>query len=343
MSEKHYKQPQLSLIYNVQRAIDHIQQRTDIVPIRFFSVLFPLWSVEVQGEQKEPGAYRLIENYVERGILHGGLQSTRELADFFGLDQALVTKVVAFLSAIGHVAGPENRLHLTPLGIESQQDMQKYVLLETRRLLYFDGFLLKSLLQEHYESRSMRFLSDQETWLLPERDRGQRFLRLNSSAWNIQAIEELNRIPDKARYNIPDEVTNLQQISLTKTYTPMYIFETRRRTQQSRLDQRYLTYTGIQDILDPFFEEIINASPNILQPLYAEEEKNPARLWSDYVADRGLPPERLRQLENGSWQLSLLPNNLTQKVRMALGSYWIERGYFLHIWCNSALISKIAT
>jgi hypothetical protein len=53
-------------------------------------------------------------------------------------------------------------VHLTPLGIESQKDMQKYVMLETRRLLYFDGFLLKPLLQDHYESRSMRFLSEQE-------------------------------------------------------------------------------------------------------------------------------------------------------------------------------------
>lgn len=332
-----------SFIYHPNKAIEHVLGRMDIEPVRFFAVFFPLWAVEIEGEQRDSRRYQIIENYVERGILNGGLQSTDELASFFGMETQLVKKVVTFLSAIGHIEDIQGRLRLTRLGVDSLERMEKYVLMETRRQLYFDGILSNPLISNYYDSKSIRFLAEDE---IPAHSMGIRFFRLlPTSFWNIDKLYELERRPDKDKYNIPHEVTNIRQRSAPESiYTPMYIFETRR---QGYSNPYYVTYTGIKERHDLFFEEIVNNSPPLLTSLYAEEEISPSQLWFGRITANGLPTSRLTRLPNGSWQLRLLSSDLqsaseSKALLAALGSYWIEKGYFLHIWCNDERIRREA-
>src|SRR6185312_4285850 len=159
MNEHQENNHHVLLIHSLQRIIEHIQQKPDLFPVRVFPVYFPIWTVEIEARQKSKQDYWLIDKYIERSILQADLHTIGELAAFLGIEQRLVEKAVNLLSAIGHITETNGRLYLTPLGIESQNDQHRYVLLETHRFLYIDRFLAKPLLSGHYDSYNMQFLS----------------------------------------------------------------------------------------------------------------------------------------------------------------------------------------
>lgn len=341
---KHQENNQRILsIHSLHRIIEHILQKSDLFPTRVFSVYFPIWAVEIEARQKSRGDYWLIDKYIERSILQADLHTTSELAAFLGIERRLVEKAVNLLSAIGHVTETNGRLHLTPLGIESQKDQQRYTLLETHRLLYVDRFLAQPLLADHYDSRNMQFLSNE---VLPLRHKDQIFQRLCSlKKWDNSVLAALEKNENKAQYNIPDEVTELKLLAYEECYTPVYIFETRKHTQQNVRQLYYLVYTGLQEMQDLFFEQIVNASHDI-QAQLQEKEENLAHLWENYVTKRNISTKRLSQQADGSWQLCLLATDLqspkAQKAFNAIGKYWTEKEYLLRIWCDDENIRRNA-
>lgn len=335
MNERQGKNQPVLLVHSLHRIIEHIQQKPDLMLVRVFPVYFPIWAVEIEASQKSREKYQLIDKYVERGISQACLHTTRELAAFLGIEQRLVEKAVNLLSGIGHITETNGWLYLTPLGVESLKDQQKYSLLETHRLLYVDRFLAQPLLTKHYDSRNMQFLSD---GALPTRHKDQRFQRLYSpKRWDNSILTALERNEKRTQYNIPDEVTDLKLIRHDELYTPVYVFETRKLGQNTQ-ELYYLVYTGLQEMQDPFFEQIVNSSSDIRAQLQEEEEKDLAYLWEKYVTERNISVKRLAQQANGSWQLCLLANDLqsskSQKAFSDIGKFWTQKGYFLHIWCD---------
>src|SRR6185312_3306344 len=169
-----------------------------------------------------------LQRIIEQSILQADLHTIGELAAFLGIEQRLVEKAVNLLSAIGHITETNGRLYLTPLGIESQNDQHRYVLLETHRFLYIDRFLAKPLLSGHYDSYNMQFLSSRA---LPLHHKDQSFHRLCSlKKWDNSVLTALEKNENKAQYNIPDEVIELKLLAYEECYTPVYIFETRKHT-----------------------------------------------------------------------------------------------------------------
>lgn len=344
MNAHQEKNQRILLIHSLQRIIEHIQQKPDFIPIRVFPVYFPVWAVEIEARQKSRENYWLIDKYIERGIWQADLHTTRELAAFFGIELRFVEKAANMLSAIGHIRETNGRLYLTPVGVESQNDQHKYILLETHRLLYVDRFLAQPLLTDHYNSRNMQFLSD---GALPPYHKGQRFQRLCSlKRWDNSVLTALEKNDKKAQHNIPDEVTDLKLLSYEELYTPVYIFETRKQTRPNSRELYYLVYTGLQDMQDLFFEQVVNSSPDIRVQLQEEEDENLARMWANYVTERNISVKRLVQQADGSWRLCLLTDDLrspkSQKAFNDIGKYWTKQGYFLRVWCDDENIRRNA-
>ena len=128
------------LLYSQQRALETVQALEDFSPVRIFSVLFPLWEVEIIGTQRRSRHYELVEHIVSRSIAQGQLCSTTEIATFLGMTERHVEKALVFLRQVGHLRGSDGSLALTQLGRESLAAGVSYRELETRRKLYFDAF-----------------------------------------------------------------------------------------------------------------------------------------------------------------------------------------------------------
>jgi hypothetical protein len=330
-----------ALLYNPERALDRMLS-IGVTPVRVFSVLFPLWEVEVIGTQRHSRPYEMLELFVERGIEEGRFHSGADLAAFFGLEQGLVEKMLIFLQQIGHVQRVGDRLSLTTFGQESLKAGVNYRNMETRRKLYFDAFRSRPLPQEHYR---LPILSETEAMMCPDR----RYYRLFSfQPWQTESLAALARHPERTRWNLPDEVRDLRETAVNLAYLPMYIFEARERVAAAHFAARYLVFTRVRDLRDPFFEEIINSDPNLISPLVAEALDKVQALMERELADRGLDSRRFRltELAPDAWRAIVSAEAfLSSQVRLSLadiGRHLPVRGYFLQIWCDDPTLRRDA-
>jgi hypothetical protein len=331
-------------LYAPQRAIEKILALPNFTPVRLFAVLFPLWEVEVSGRYEQGRPYELIEKYIERGIVEAQLTTPHDLAEFLGLQEILVEKVLNFLETIMHVTRQNGRLVPTPLARQSVMEGKKYIPKETRRKLCFDGFRSRPLTSAHYHR--VRILSPYEAEALTERRQvGYQFQRLYSfGGWNPQAVINLGQQSDRSKYNVPDEVHHLTPLNLNNAYLPMYIIETRRKAAPDT--PYYVVYTRIRDLRDEFFEDLINSSPEMSRALYSEFAHPVNELWRKWLSEMGLSDVPARQLASGLWRVTLTPQALrSSQVKLSvasIGTYHLERGYFLHIWCDDEPLRRRA-
>jgi hypothetical protein len=328
------------VLYRPMLAIDHVQTLREFIPLRLFAVLFPLWRVEVAAIQPQNRPYEMIERYLERGIVEGQLCTVGELAAFFHLSRALVEKVLASLQAIGHVTSSNGMLILTDLGYTSLQAGQKGIIQQKAHILYFDGFQIWPLLREHYHSKSIRILDELEADAVTERGRGgYQFQRLYSAQpWNRACLFELERHPDRARYNLPEEWSNLRDIGVTRAYLPMYLIKARKRSPPSS-EPYYVTYTRVRGRRDEFLERIVNENQEIRWTLNAEEEFDVEELWSQWLIGMGLSYLQPQRTPQGLWRVDVpaqvFHSSNTILSVASIGTYHLERGYILQIWCTS--------
>ncbi|GAA0478557.1 hypothetical protein Aca07nite_74850 [Actinoplanes capillaceus] len=109
-------------------------------PRRFVPLLLPMWAVDVVAEVREAHSYDVFDRYLSRAVAEAGLRRPAELAAFFGVEPALVTRAVRFLVGIGHLRYDGDDLALTELGHLSIADGRRHVLTPGRRItLRFDG------------------------------------------------------------------------------------------------------------------------------------------------------------------------------------------------------------
>lgn len=336
-------------LYDPRHAIEHVQTLSGVTPIRLFAMLFPLWYVETTATQEQGRPYELIEQYIERGIEEGLLHTAKELAEFFGLDNRLVEKSLIFLETIGHITGSNSLYNLTSLGKRSVSEGKKYVEKETRRVLYFDGFHSQPLLQEHY-GNNLRIVSEIEAdeicRLYGRATRGYQFHSLFSMhPWRPEMLSALERRADRARYNLPEEIRGLRPLNVMQVYLPMYIIEVSKQASRSPLAE-YIVYTHIKGRRDMFFEHIINTSLDISSALLVEKNLSLDERWADWLHKRGLTNTFPEQLTNGIWRV-VLPKEAfsTQHIDLSIasiGTFHLEHGYFLQIWCDDVQIRREA-
>lgn len=332
-----------TMLYHPDRAIDLAATIPGLIPMRLFAMLYPLWLVEIDGEQEIKRPYALIEEYIERGIQEAELHTVEEMVSFFGLSTPLVKKVLQFLATIQHIQEAKGRWALTERGLQSLREGQKSVARQEKgQYLYFDGFCCKPLLQEHYKRLQVKDDLEAESVARKESG-GHQFYRLHSGvSWNAKALDDLLQSSDAAQYNVPPGLSGVKPTGISRVYMPMYIVEMRK----TRFTQKYyLVCTHRKDYRDGFFEQIINGIVTIQQTLEAMPgETNLAGLWTAWLSKNNLSHLHPERTPDGLWRVVFPEDHFRTSAYplRKIGTYYKERGYFLQIWCNNDVLRRRA-
>jgi hypothetical protein len=330
------------LLYSPQRALEAVGAISGLAPVRLFSVLFPLWEVETVGTQRRSRPYEMLDWFLERGIAEGELRSASELSAFLGLERGIVDKALERLKMIEHVQEIDGKLVLTNLGHDSLEHGVSYWDMETRRKLYFEAFNSHPLPQDHYR---LRFLSEAEALTHPDRHS---FRLFSFRPWRPSAVSDLERRPDRAKWNLPDEVRGLEERAVARAFLPMYVIETREPAATRHYGARYVVLTRLRGLRDTFFEDLVNSETDLLDPLYAEAVPNVQALMEERVADWDLSERqvRLTQFAPGAWRAVVAPevflDSQTKLTLTDIGKYQLVRGYCLQIWCDDPALRREA-
>lgn len=341
------------LFVHPSTVVKTVQKQANVVPVQQFKVLFPVWDVQIVGNQRESQDYGLLERFIERGIGQGGLHSAQELTKFFRIPEKMLGKMLTYLRSVNHLEdGPDNALRLTQLGQDSLRDQVFYRSLETHRTLYFEGYNSHPLLREHYD---LTFLTAAESDSIRSKEQFFR-LYLDRQGFNERQISWLREQPDRAtKYNLPDEIDI--SISSDKTvnlvYLPISIVEVRQyapgnKRAQVHFTTRYLVLSHIYGWHDVFFEGIVNKEPTIANYLkeLAERPVNIEEKLEPWVRQQGIDGAYLEQTEHGIWQVVIDADAFHEskpRVRLKdVGNFKLEHGYFLQIWCHEKDIRRKA-
>lgn len=343
MEERHR-----SVLYHPRSVIEDAQKEPGLAPIRLFALLFPLWRVELGGTLRDQKPYALLEAYVERAIYEGALHTTEEISAFFGIDPRLISKVLDFLQTIEHVQCEQGRWSLRPLGLESLREGQKYIPKHNRQEFYFEAFHSQPLPRAHYDH--MQVYTEQEAEEVvsfsEHARRGYRCERLFSfHPWSSGTIADLARHPDRDRYNLRQEINDVHQVGQPElVYLPLYLIEAHRSDTQ----RTYLAYSRVRGRRDHFFEHIVNSYPAIREALAitSTRQQQSTEIWTRWLTRQGLAHVQPLLLPNGIWQLNVPPavlrSNQPPIALDKIGTYWLEEGHFLYLWCNDLEIRRDA-
>ncbi len=338
-----------ALLYHPIKALNHAQTISGLHPERLFPVLYPIWHVEVHADREEGRPYELIERYLERGILEGGIKDDHDLATFFGLDHRLVLRVLDFLETIGHVRRVKASWELTDLGRRSIAEGRTLIPKKALYTLYFDGFTSTPLYQEHYskEGGLKSLTADQvgkQIWWYGQQFRPFTYL----GYWRSEVLQHLEIDKDRNRFNLPTASKNLRvkEDSVFQVYIPLYIIQARK--DNGVVD--YLVYSHIKGLRDTYFEDYIKKDQQtrqiILTALQSEQTSEMQKICSEWLKNQGLPEVVATTTRSGSWRISL-PSEVFRRDHKAfqltrMGNYELSRGYFFQIWCDETNLRRLA-
>ncbi|MEV5300939.1 hypothetical protein [Amycolatopsis methanolica] len=335
------------LLYPEERALDDAAWEQGLTPSRIFAILLPVWQVEVRATVTEGRPYELIDRFLERGILEGGLTSVAELSRFFALDEPLVDRAVRVLSAIGHVAVRDGRLALTELALRSQRDQICYVTTrEDRRKMYFDAFSSRPFSRGYYDAGTVTFLTADKAAAATAAHPYPRFLKLTSThGFRRDALRDLEGRSDRDHYNLPFRVEQPESLGEECVYLPVYLV----RAADARRAPRYLVYSQITDTADPELSDLCGSLPEITglvesETLAVQPGRHDQRI-SDWLADKGVHGVRAVQTERGFWQVTLPATAFRPSGRVPLsriGSFVPLGTGVLGVWCEDERIREDA-
>jgi len=324
----------------------------ELLPVRLYSVFFPLREVEISGVVRDSQKdYDLLVEFLTRGIAEGGLTSTERLARFFGLEPILVQKVLAFLQASGHIQQVQSAWSLTPLGQESRQDKKMYVQKKTNRKLYFEAFSSHPLPKGYYK---LDVLSVGEVLESMEKERYFYPLSAEFYPWSPGVVSDLARQNSRADYNLPYQIDQIQIIGegMTPAYLPMHLVETRRFQAGALSAERYyavvtrLRNVSGERVRDAFFEQVVNRNQDLPRHLDVNTAADLAKYESleaylqEHLSRRKQEGE-LREISPGAWRVIPKPEVLlsskgdltVEKIgkSLPLGK---DKGYCVQIWSD---------
>ncbi len=332
------------LLYSSHKALDAVLE-LGAIPQRLFRVAYPVWRVRVEGRQRIATDFEELEWFIERGMDEAGLRSVEELVQFFGLEARFVRKLVGFLRGIGHIAGDDAHLTLTELGATSVQDRVRYQEEETSALLYFDGLGSRPLTREHYAVPIYDDLRQVKAF---------RLLYLFGHQWDEGALQRLMALPDRDKYNLPDEVTHATPLGREPAYMPVYIVE--RQVDGSANLPLYLVFSRIRSMRDAILEEAVNVESVAQVPLRQARQDNLEWAVERYLSRRGLDRNEWYLRRNGplgaqvmvnaqvlarSHRSSVEDEGRTLTVR-DVGKYFLTHNWCVWLTCDDVGIRRQA-
>ncbi|MFF3326310.1 hypothetical protein [Streptomyces sp. NPDC002889] len=338
--------------YPRERALEHAAYTLEFVPTRIYSVLLPVWCVEVRAEVTEGEPYELIDRFLERGIAEAELDTADELASFFALDPSLVRQALRFLHAIGHVKESRGRIALTELGHRSVRDKVRYThTRQDRRKLYFDAFACRPLTRAHYDVRKVTFLSgDTAQEALNRRDGPALNVLSATRCFRREALSELAHNPDRDRYNLPERIDNPESLHEDHVFMPTYIV----RAVAPGGKVRHLVYTQAADEVDDGLTAACETTPEVFGTLEAEEADAERQDFQDraarWLSARNLARYQPSRGEHGAWRVTIPGAGFGTGRGLPLtrlGSFVVLGTSFFHVWCadedvrRRALVERI--
>lgn len=303
-----------------RRIIERVSRIPGVEPLRIFPLLLPLWEVEARTILWDAQPYEVFDQHLSRAIGRAGLREMSRLADFFAVEPALAERAVGFLQSIGHVTRDGDVVTLTALGDRSLRAGCRYVRKEDRQMLYFDGFTGAPLPAEHYDNTV--WLNEPELTL-----RGVKFhVVTGSPTFTMSNLDDLARRPDRHRFNLPADLTELEALQVSVAWLPAYVVE---------CTKELLVFIKAFDGADPYLSRLV--APFLRNVLAMEPKEDELRLWRDWLAYKKLPDVPLIRLANRVLRVSfpgeVFSDGLLEWWR--LGSFESRRHSFLQVWCDN--------
>ena len=322
--------------YPEQRALEDTAYGHGLVPTRIFTVLLPVWRVEIQATVTDAEDYAVIDRYLERAIAEGGLDTTPELARFLALDEVIVDRALRFLAAIEHVLVANGRFTLTPLGAASVRDQKSYRRsVHDRRKLYFDAFGSRPLTRPYYDSQAVTFIERHEARRAVDDVAGRGFMLANTPAFRREALTGLAHATERDTFNLPERIENPQSVGEERVYLPLYLV----RAARTRQPPRYLAYSQISDESEPYLTSICENTDEIASACehdWAPKEDEERRRISEWLTRRNLGRYRPKRTTEDTWSVTLPAEAFGRDRALGLsqlGSYIVLGNFFFHTWC----------
>jgi hypothetical protein len=325
-------------------------------------MLLPVWRADVRATIYDSEPYDLIDRHLESAIARGRLGSVAELAEFYGLDLAVVGSAVRFLESIGHLfLDQDGRLALSDIGLRSVQEGKRYTrALEDRRHLYFDGFTCQPLTRAFYDDLAVTFLDGTGLAELiaetspgpgrsPARGTFTPVIRIPPAGFGPEALSALDRLPaqERDRFNLPEQVIAPSLAGPTEqVYLPAYVV----RAVDQGGTVGYLAYTQASHEADPEWshvcsmaEEVAMLVENEYQSGKDEGEENAARRWVE---------RRFTGRFDIGWRDGLLVATLPASAFTSAGSDGLQPrrvgsfikmdGWYFRVWCDDERMRRRA-
>lgn len=342
--------------YPELRAVEDAAFGQDLAPTRLCRVLLPVWRADVRATIYDSEPYDLIDEYLEKAIVQGQLGSVAEIAEFYGVDGAVVGNAARFLESIGHLSRADGsradggRLTLSSLGLRSVREERRYTQkLEDRRHLYFDGFTCCPLARPFYDDRVVTFLEGPaltEAIADTGRDSFTPVIRIPQVEFSPDALTELERLPaaDRDHFNLPEQVIEPVLQSAEQVYLPAYVV----RATGRRGEVRYLAYTQASQTADPDWSRVCTMAPDIAtlveneyQSGRNEGEENGARRWVQ---------KRFAGRFDVGWREGVLIATLPAAAfrdtdglePRRIGSFIRMDGWYFRLWCDDEALRRRA-
>lgn len=322
--------------YPEQRALEDAAYAHGLVPTRIFTVLLPIWRVEIQATVTDAEDYAVVDRYLERAIAEGELDTVSDLARFLALDEVIVDRTLRFLVAIEHVHGTDGRFALTRLGVQSVNDQKSYRLTRhDRRKLYFDAFGSRPLTRPYYDSRVVTFIERHEASTALGAIGGRGFMLANTPAFRREALVELAHATERDAFNLPEQIHNPQSVTEEYVYLPLYLV----RAAHVRQPSRYLAYSQVSDEADPYLTSVCENTEEIVSACEHDSTINePGELnrITEWLTKRNLGRHRPTRTADGTWRVTLPATAFGRDGVLGLsqlGSYIVLGNFFFHAWC----------
>lgn len=347
--------------YPEERAVEDVAFRMGLTPTRLCRVLLPVWRADVRATIYDSEPYDLIDRHLESAIARGRLGSVAELAEFYGLDQAVTGSASRFLESIGHLYLDEDgRLALSDIGLRSVQEGKRYTrALEDRRHLYFDGFTCQPLTSAFYDDRAVTFLDGPGLAELiaetgpgagqsPARDAFTPVITI-PPALGPEALSALDRLPaqERSRFNLPEQVIAPSLAGPPEqVYLPAYVV---RAVDQGGV-VGYVAYTQASHEADPEWSQVCSVAEEVA--ILVENEYQSGRDEGEENAARRWVERRFAGRFDIGWRDGLLVATLPATAFAGAGSDGLEprrigsfikmQGWYFRVWCDDERMRRRA-
>lgn len=326
-----------NILYAKVRALEDAADLPGVRPLRIEPIGIPLYAVELSATVEEREAFDLLDRYIGLAIAEVGFTRVQDIAEFLGISEAMVDRVLRFLGGIGHLEGTADALVLSDRGLRAVRDGHRYTEKRERLRLYFDAVRCGPLRTSHYTA-AVRILDKDAAY-------AQNYFRLipRDCDFRLDAVDRLVQRPDRGEYDLPDELRNPSVEAVGEAYLPCYAI---RALIGERLTT--LVYSGVADLRDHHLEEIVNGWPRVAGVLEVGDCEPSRERFEDWMLDQDISPSErtVTWIDHRGFRLNLKKSRFSDHEDRArakgifqlsmLGSYVAPKNHVLQLWCEDA-------